>query len=136
MRTRSSLAVPVILLALALASCAESTKPAFSDIVGVYRLQIAPGATATLRPEPRSTSTVTVTEAVLELNPVWRFSMAYTIPSGSGTVGLSVAGSYTHEGSVVGLLYDSGASQTGALDADAITVTTQDGQTLVFEKVG
>jgi hypothetical protein len=133
MRARPSLTGLVILLALAVASCAESTAPAFSDIEGVYRLQIEPGASVILDPEPGSARSVSVTQAVLDLSPVWRFSMSYTLAPSSD--GLGVAGSYSYQGSTVGLQYDSGVTQTGTLSGNTITVTTADGQTLVFEKV-
>jgi hypothetical protein len=126
----------LLLSVLAVASCAKSTEPTFSDIAGVYRLRIAPGASLVLKPEPRSTSTVNVTQATLDLDPVWRFSLHYTITSGSESVGVSFSGNYMEVGSLVSLLYDSGASRSGTLSGGTITVTTEDGQTLVFEKVG
>jgi hypothetical protein len=133
MRARPSLTGAVILLALAVTSCTESTTPAFSDIEGVYRLQVAPGASVVLDPEPGSARSVNVTQAVLDLSPAWRFSMSYTLAPSSD--GLGVSGSYSHEGSTVGLQYDSGVTQTGALSGNTLTLTTADGQTLEFEKV-
>jgi hypothetical protein len=132
MRARHSLTGAVILLVLAVASCAESTTPAYSDIEGVYSLQIPEGTSVTLTPTPGSANSIDVTSAILDLNPVWRFSIGYSLDSGSGT---SYSGTYDHTDAGVTLTYDVGGSRTAALSGGTLTLNTAGGQTLVFTKV-
>ena len=131
-RLRATLALAA---ALALAACSlDAPTSLYSDIAGTYLLQVASGATLTLRPDPRSSTTVTVTQGNLTLDPVWRFSVTYTLAPGSAASTVNAMGRYSVSGRAVPLMYDSGASQAATLDGGTLAVHADGGATLVFEK--
>ena len=124
------------ILALALlvslsAACTGTSEPQFSDLSGVYRLQVDQTPSLVIV-EPRSSATIPVTAGVLELNPLWRFQINYTQPSGDLR---GVTGSYRRTEN--GLIFEYyGMADTATVDRDLVTVNTSYGTVLVFEKVG
>lgn len=65
---------PLALLALVLglvtnACSSEPTQPQYSEIAGIYRLQLAQGATLTLRPDPGLAQTATISAGHMVLDP-------------------------------------------------------------------
>ena len=119
-------------LCVAAGACTEPAEPQFSDVTGVYRLQLTQTPTQVIV-DPRSSAAVTVKSGVLELNPVWRFQISYEQENAQGP---GATGTYERTDNGVILNYTSGISEPAVIDGEVLTVTTGYGSVLVFQKVG
>jgi hypothetical protein len=124
------LLVSLLSLVVLVGCTASPTQTGFSDITGLYLLQVPDGETLTVRYDRRADSTILATGGMLDLHPNWRFHLNYSVSDGSR----SVTGSYRKTDSGVELRYASGMVQTGSLSGTELTLHTDQGP-LVFQLV-
>ena len=122
----------MLVLGALLCGCTESPIDLeFSDVSGVYRLQVEPGGSITVQPDPAVARTMAATSGVLELQPTWTFDVEYDNEAETRTA----AGNYTRTGSGVILRFYSGPTVPALISDGVVTVASEQGPPLVFEVV-
>jgi hypothetical protein len=131
-------------MALIAAGCSDSTAPKDQAHVGRYGLVSVDGETLPLTLVDDPTLKLTLTEGALTINANSTFTQEVTldvVANGfpAAPERLSCGGSYTRRGNTFTLTGNetancSGMTATGVLDGNTMTVSDDQGETLVFRR--
>ena len=129
---RGSAIVALLALGGLGSACTESpAELSFSDVAGVYRLEVAAGSSVSVQPDPGVPQTLDAAEGVLELQPAWAFDVQY----GNDVESRTAAGSYSRTSNGVRLQFNSGATVNATLANGVVIVPNGAAPPLLFEAV-